>query len=79
VGASAIAGSLIPLTSFFFLPLKEAIVLSLLVSAVALFAVGYWKAKKTTGRDLAKQGIEMMIIGMVSAMVGYLVGSLFKI
>jgi len=44
-----------------------------------LFGVGYYKAKKTLGRQLLRQGIEMMVIGMASAMVGYFVGSLFKI
>lgn len=79
VGVSAIVGSFIPLTPFFFLPIKEAMVVSLLVSAFSLFVVGYYKAKKTLGRDLIKQGVEIMIIGIVSAFVGYLVGRIFKI
>jgi len=79
VGLSAIIGSFIPLFPFFFLAIKKAIVLSLLVSALALFIVGYYKAKKTLGRELLRQGIEMTVIGMVSALVGYFVGSLFKI
>lgn len=79
VGVSAFIGSFIPLTAFFFLPVKNAILVSLVVSAVTLFVVGYYKAKQTLGRQLLKQGIEMMIIGMASAGVGYLVGSIFKI
>jgi len=79
VGASALIGSFIPLTAFFFLPVKQAIVVSLVISALTLFFVGYYKAKQTIGRQLLKQGLEMAVIGMASAMVGYLVGSLFKI
>lgn len=79
VGVSAIVGSLIPLVSFFFLPIKPAITVGLIASSVALFAVGYYKAKMTLGRNLIKQAIEMTVIGMVSALVGYLVGSLFKL
>ncbi len=79
VGVSALAGSFIPLTSFFFLPIKLAIIVSLIVSAVTLFVVGFYKAKKTLGRQLVRQGIEMMIIGMVSALVGYFIGALFQI
>jgi len=79
VGFSALVGSFIPLTPFFFLPVKTAITISLLITSLTLFAVGYYKAKQTIGRALIKQGLEMAVIGMASAMVGYLVGSLFKI
>ena len=79
VGISAFIGSLIPLTAFFFLPVKQSIIVSLIASAITLFVVGYYKAKQTLGRHLFKQGIEMAIIGMASAAVGYLVGSFFKV
>ncbi len=78
VGVSALVGSLIPLAPFFFFPLKTAIAFSLLISAAALFVVGFYKAKKTIGRELLRQGIELMAIGMVSALVGYFIGTLFK-
>lgn len=79
VGLSALAGSFIPLTAFFFLPVKSATIISLVISSITLFIVGYYKAKVTLGRNLIKQGLEMLVIGMVSALVGYFVGSLFKI
>lgn len=79
VGASALIGSFVPLVPFFFLPVGTAIYISLVATALTLFAVGYYKAKKTLGRQLLKQGIEMMVIGMISALAGYLVGTLFKI
>lgn len=79
VGVSAIIGSFIPLTPFFFLDIKAGTILSLLVSSLTLFIVGYYKAKKTLGRKLIYSGIEMLVIGMISALVGYLIGSLFKI
>ena len=79
VGISALVGSFIPLTAFFFLTVRSAIIVSLIISSVTLFVVGYYKAKQTLGRHLFKQGVEMAIIGMASAAVGYLVGSLFKI
>lgn len=76
---SAFIGSLIPLTPFFFLPVKLAMLISIGVTALTLFAVGYYKAQKTLGRHLFKQGLEMMIIGVVSALVGYLVGVILKV
>ncbi len=79
VGVSAIIGSLIPLLAFFFLPVKPAMYTSLMVTSLTLFVVGYYKAKVTLGRDLLKQGIEMLIIGIVSALAGYLVGLVLKI
>jgi len=79
VGVSALVGSFIPLTAFFFLPIQIAIGIALVVSATTLFTVGYYKAQKTLGRKFVRSGIEMMVIGMVSAFVGYLIGSLFKV
>ncbi len=79
VGVSALVGSFIPLVPFIFLPIKTGIAVALVASSVTLFIVGYYKAKKTIGRSFIRQGVEMMVIGMVSALVGYLVGSLFKV
>lgn len=79
VGISALVGSFIPLTAYFFLPITIATWVSLAVTAATLFAVGHYKAQKTLGRKFIRSGIEMMVIGMVSAFVGYLIGSLFKV
>lgn len=79
VGISAFVGSFIPLMPFFFLPVKTAIYTSLVVSALTLFAVGYYKAKQTLGRQLIKQAVEMAVIGMLSAAIGFVIGSIFKI
>lgn len=79
VGLSALVGSFIPLTSYFFFPVKIATLVGLIITALTLFGMGYYKAKMTLGRNLIHQGIEIMIIGMISALVGYLVGSFFKL
>jgi VIT1/CCC1 family predicted Fe2+/Mn2+ transporter len=78
VGVAAIVGSLIPLTPFFFLPTGISIGISLAVSALTLFAVGYYKARTTIGHP-TKSGLEMTAIGIVSALVGYAVGLLLKV
>src|SRR3989344_831104 len=82
VGLAAVVGSLIPMLPFFFLnyiqiSISEAVWISLASSALALFAVGAYKAKATVG-DWKKSGAEIAIIGIVSALVGYVVGLLFK-
>ena len=82
VGIAAVIGSFIPLLPFFFLGLlnisiNQAILVSLAISAVALFIVGAYKAKATVG-DWKKSGLEIAVIGIVSALVGYVIGLLFK-
>lgn len=78
VGVSAVMGSLIPLMPFFFLPIKFSVYISLSVSALSLLLFGAFKAKATVGHPL-RSGIQMTVIGMVSALVGYLVGLVFKV
>ena len=77
VGGSALLGSFIPLVPFFFLSVKNGIITSLVISALTLFAVGVYKAKTTVGKPL-RSGIELTIIGMGAAIVGYAIGLLFQ-
>jgi VIT1/CCC1 family predicted Fe2+/Mn2+ transporter len=67
---------LIPLVPFLLLPLRAAGAVSLAASALALFGVGAYKARITVGRPL-RSGLEMAVIGIVSALAGYFIGSLF--
>lgn len=76
VGFSAIVGSFVPLWPFFFLPIQSGIYVSMTVSAIALFLVGVVKAKLTVG-NWGKTGLQMAVIGMVSALAGYGIGLLF--
>jgi predicted membrane protein (TIGR00267 family) len=78
VGLAASVGSLIPLLPFAVLPVQAGIFLSIVISAVVLFAVGAYKARATVGNP-GRSGLEMAIIGTVSALVGYAVGALFKV
>lgn len=78
VGLAAIVGSLIPLSPFIFLPVQTGIWTSILVGALTLFVVGAYKARATVGH-VGKSGLEMAIIGTLSAIVGYGVGLLFRV
>jgi VIT1/CCC1 family predicted Fe2+/Mn2+ transporter len=78
VGIAAVVGSLIPLAPFLLFDVVPSIWVSLLISAVTLFAVGVYKARTTVGHA-GKSGFEMAAIGTVSALVGYFVGTLLKI
>ena len=78
VGVSAIIGSLIPLVPFFFLPVQVSMIIAVILAAVVLFIVGAYKARIYVGNP-GKSGLEMAVIGTLSALVGYAVGILLKI
>ena len=78
VGTSAVVGSLVPLLPFFFLERMTAAIVGLLFSAGVLFAVGVIKARITVGKP-ARSGLQMMLIGIVSALAGYAIGALFSL
>jgi VIT1/CCC1 family predicted Fe2+/Mn2+ transporter len=83
VGVAAIVGSVIPLAPFALVPLGilsrlAAIFISLGVSALALFVVGAYKARITVGKP-GRSGLQMVVIGIVSALAGYAIGSLFGV
>jgi len=78
VGLSALIGSLIPLLPFLFLPVDSSMVVAVISTALVLFGVGAYKAHTTVGHP-GKSGLEMAAIGTLCALVGYVVGALFKI
>ncbi len=78
VGVSAVIGSLIPLIPFIILPVAVGIPVSIALSALVLFVVGAYKARVTVGHP-GKSGLEMAVIGTVSALVGYAIGLLLKV
>jgi predicted membrane protein (TIGR00267 family) len=78
VGLSAVIGSLIPLAPFAFLPVGLSMWVSMAMTALVLFDIGVYKARMTVGHP-AKSGLEMAVIGTLSALVGFIVGVLLKI
>jgi predicted membrane protein (TIGR00267 family) len=78
VGLSAVVGSVIPLIPFFLFGAGTAMTYSIIASAIVLFAAGIVKAKYTVG-TWWKSGLEMMLIGMASALAGYFVGALLQV
>jgi VIT1/CCC1 family predicted Fe2+/Mn2+ transporter len=78
VGLSSVIGSLIPLGPFFLLPAGPGMAASLVVTALALFGVGVYKARTTVGRP-GRSGLEMAAIGTISAMLGYCIGLILRV
>ncbi len=78
VGLAALIGSFVPILPFFFTTVAYGIILAGILSAIALFVTGAIKAKLTIGNWFAS-GMEMMLIGLGAAFIGYLVGLYFNV
>ena len=74
VGIAAIIGSLIPVVPFFGLPAWVAIWGSIALAGASLFVVGAYKAKATVG-VWWKSGLQLLAIGLVTAIIGYAIGA----
>lgn len=70
-------GHLIPLVPFFFVAHQTGIILSLIISALVLFAVGWYQAVTLVG-TWWKSGLRMVLIGIGAALLGYLIARLFQ-
>jgi predicted membrane protein (TIGR00267 family) len=78
VGFSALVGSVIPLFPFFFWTVGLSIWLSIVIAALTLFIVGIYKARVTVGKPF-RSGLQMAVIGTISALAGYVVGLIFRV
>ena len=72
VGFAAVFGSIVPLLPFLFFPadIIQGMIAAVVVAAVALFLIGWYKAKTTVGKPY-RSGLQMLVIGIVSAVAGF--------
>jgi VIT family. len=75
VGATYLAAAMVPLWPYFFFSLNRALVVSLACTLLALFTVGAAKGR-VTRLLLRRSGVQVMIVGSVSAGVGFAIGHL---
>jgi VIT1/CCC1 family predicted Fe2+/Mn2+ transporter len=75
MGVSYIVGSFFPLIAYFFLPIKSALPVSLLLTLVALVVVGVIRGRLAS-INLVSSSIEIVVVGGASALGGYLLGTL---
>ena len=73
VGFSSFVGSLIPLIPFLFMSTKNGMMSSVILCSLVLFCIGAVKSKLTIGHWL-KSGFEMVLVGLIAAVGGYLIG-----
>lgn len=74
MGASYIIGSIFPLIAYFFLPVPVALPVSFGLTLLALIIVGLIKGK-LTHLNLVRSVLEVVVVGSLSALGGYLIGS----
>lgn len=78
VGISTAIGSSVPLVPFLVLPIEIAPLVALVVGAAVLAVAGMERASLTGGPRL-RAAAEMVAIGTVSALAGYLIGQLLRV
>ncbi|RCK77523.1 MAG: putative membrane protein [Ignavibacteriae bacterium] len=76
-GISTAVGGMIPVIPFLFSSGMLAVILSLIISTLAHFAVGVLKTI-VTGRNWFKSGIEMTAVGIITAAAAYGLGLLLS-
>jgi VIT1/CCC1 family predicted Fe2+/Mn2+ transporter len=76
ITGATLIGHLIPLLPFVWLPRTTALILAIVLSALVLFGVGSYEAVTLTG-DWRKKGLQMVMIGLGAAAIGFLIGRLF--
>jgi len=69
-----VIGAIVPLLTFIFIETSLAFMLSIILSALILFIVGVGKTHFTK-RNGFKSGVEMLLVGLVSAGASYYCGS----
>lgn len=75
MGISYTIGSIFPLIAYFFLPVKSALPLSLILTVGALIVVGVIKGK-LANLNLLQSIFEIVLIGGISAGGGYFLGTI---
>ncbi len=76
-GISTAVGGIIPVIPFFFASGLNAVIISLVISTLAHFAIGVLKTI-VTGRGWFKSGLEMTAVGIITAAIAYGVGILLS-
>ena len=77
VTVATLVGHLIPLAPFLAVTGTPAVVAAIVLSGVTLFAVGAYSAKTLIG-DWRKSGLQMLMIGLGAAAVGFVIGRLLQ-
>ena len=78
VTIAALIGALFPILPFFFMPVADAVWVTVPFSLVILFIAGAFKGRFTKV-EWWRSGLELAIIGIGAALIGYVIGSLLSV
>ena len=74
IGVSFAFAAIIPVVPFFIVEGAAALITTFIMSGLALFAVGAWRATLSQGNMLRK-GTEMVVLASIAVAVAYLIGT----
>lgn len=77
VGGMAFVAGLVPVVPFALLPLALSVPTAIGLSVATLFLAGAVMTR-VTGRGWARSGFEMLLIGAVASVIGYVVGTVLQ-
>ncbi len=77
MGTFYILGGTLVLLPYFFLPLAWALPTAVVITVIALFFLGVWKAN-LVGIPRVRSGVEMLIISLAAALLGILLGRILS-
>jgi len=75
MGTFYLIGGIFPLFFYFILPVHQAVLPAIILTATILFFVGFWAASFTKTSKV-KSGLEMMAVSLAAAGIGYVIGRL---
>ena len=78
MGVFYLFGGIFPIAPYFFLPVNQAIVPSIILAGIVLFLLGIYKARVTDGHML-RSGLEMTVISLSAALLGFVVGRIVSL
>ena len=75
MGSFYLVGGIIPLAPYFVLDVASAMIPAIVLTAGCLFLVGVWAASFAKTSKV-KSGLEMMVVSLAAAGIGYVIGRL---
>jgi vacuolar iron transporter family protein len=75
---SALIGSLAPLVPFLFFSPLHSVILAVIIGAIILFILGLTNAR-SMGNNKLRGGLEILLIGLISAFAGFAIGLVLKV
>jgi predicted membrane protein (TIGR00267 family) len=78
MGVCYVFGGVLVLSPYFFFSIGIALALSVIITFISLFILGFWKAK-IAGVKPFRSGIEMVTVSLGAALLGIIIGQVFSV